>query len=98
MCGNEDWSKLLEDSLQALLSMEPNRIQQVEQRFAECPTRDRTQAVSAFDASILPALKLTHAAAVRAAQLWRGSVPQPGYSADGPMDEVATEASLSVTG
>lgn len=98
MSVDEHWSELLDDSLHALVSMEPNRIERVEERIAHRLTGDRTEAMSAIDRSLLPTLRLTHAAAVKAAQLWRGSVPQPGYGADGPIDPVGAKTSLSVTG
>jgi hypothetical protein len=87
---------LLDDALQALLSMAPDRIEAEEIRLRECLRRAGTSPAGLNAA--MPALRLTRAAAVQSAVLWRGCIPQPGYNPAGPVEHVPAVVSLCVSG
>ena len=93
MTAQECWDGLLEDALLGLLSMTPDQIESAEQRI-----RERWEQAGPLELKALSNLKLAHAAAVQAAQLWRGSIPQAGYSPAGPTECDAVGSGLCVTG
>ncbi|HYP06936.1 MAG TPA: hypothetical protein VER03_11955 [Bryobacteraceae bacterium] len=84
---------ILDDAMDALLSMAPDRIER-----AELALQHWRESGIVGDAGRLQRLKLLRVAAVGAAHLWRGSVPQPGYSPAGPADPEASVSRLSITG
>ena len=90
--------RLLDEALQGLLSMAPDRIESAEHSLRECLAAGGLNAAARADRRILVAVRRTHAAAVQAAQLWRGCIPQQGYGAGGAMQHGPARRSLSVTG
>jgi hypothetical protein len=103
MTKDDGWDDLLVDALQALLSMEPDRIEVAESRIRECVKPGGMASAGQVDLEALLPLRLTHvrlthAAALQAALLWRGCIPQPGYGAAGTVDHAPVIASLCVTG
>jgi hypothetical protein len=98
MSVDQNWNGLVEEALQALVSMEPERIANVDARLRECAAAVAVARARRMTREQLTTLRLARAAAIQAAHLWGGCVPQPGYSPGGPMIDGAVQGSLSVTG
>jgi hypothetical protein len=98
MSVDQNWNGLVEEALQALVSMEPERIACIDVRLRECGAALGVARSGRMTREQLTTLRLARAAAIQAAHLWGGCVPQPGYSPGGPMIDGAVQGSLSVTG
>jgi hypothetical protein len=90
-------NRLMEEVVQGLLSMSPERIGLAEGALRDYIAAGGDEAVI-LEREPLAKLKLVRAAAAQSAQLWRGCIPQPGYNAAGPVDHNTVRRSLSVTG
>ena len=91
-------NRLLDEALQGLLSMAPDRIESAEHNLREWLRGGGLNAAARTDRQILSTVRRIHAAAAQAAQLWRGCVPQQGYGSAGPIEHGPARSSLSVTG
>ena len=93
MTADERWNRLITTALDGLLSMQPEHIESAERSI-----REGLATIGPMRPESLLRLKLTHGAAVQAAQLFRGFIPQEGYSAMGPSEHEAVGHGLCVTG
>src|SRR5829696_6480579 len=90
--------RLLDEALQGLLSMAPDRIESAEHSLREWSRGGGLNAAARADRQILSTFRRIHAAAAQAAQLCRGCVPQQGYGSASPIEQGPVRSSLSVTG
>ena len=84
----------LDQAIAAVVGMRAAEIE-----AAELALRDREE--HSLDASAISKLKLLRAAAVNAAQLWSGCIPELGavtYTLEGQVTAVAAPSEFSVTG
>ena len=88
---------LLDDALEGLLSMAPNRIDSAE-RDLRAFLADYGAGAGQDNSAVLVKLRQAHGAALQAAKLWRGCIPQGGYTAAGPVEQGPVPGTLSVTG
>ena len=98
MSLDQRWDMALHHASQSLSGMNPESI---ELAFAELRALwDETAGSHRGRMKLerVRSLRMTRAAAVRAAQLWRGCIPQPGYGAAAHVEHETTRSELSVTG
>jgi hypothetical protein len=91
--ADTQWDRLLDIALQGLIGMTTDRVEAAERML-----RDHSTLPAPVSAATLQRLRRTHAAAVKAAELWRGCVPQEGYGPEGQVHNEGVGTRLSVTG